>query len=256
MAVWCKFVSATANEKSSSCGSSQDVEAVAVVPAPAKNSSQTQAAATKEVKTRPTPKQDELKEKMGIEKDILLGLYRKREHGMLSVQDSDELKKRVSKKAKLENELKAVETNRLRQIIFRDDRKKKMLSLDGNTRKMITGKTEITPGAPMKIDNPELIDAIARIAMTGSAAHERRRSEVIRTVKILDQLTAALRSEGFDLQRYLRLIPRNVRTIEGKKHVRTAPVKLLRSQNSKHNSHIGAMFARSAFGGERGISWS
>ena len=125
MAVWCKFVTATANEKSSSRGSSQDVEAVAVVLAPAENSSQsslsdqltdsqTQAAATKEVKTRPTPKTDELKEKMGIEKDILLGLYRKREHGMLSSQDSDKLKKKVSKKAKLENELKAVETNRLR----------------------------------------------------------------------------------------------------------------------------------------------
>ena len=114
----------------------------------------------------------------------------------------------------------------------------------------------------MKVDNPELIDAIARIAITGSAAHERRRSEVIRTVKTLDQLTAALRSEGFDLQRslgYLRLIPRNVRTIEGKKHVRTAPVKLLRSQNSKHNSHIGAMFARSTIRHLEeiaGISWS
>ena len=43
---------------------------------------------------------------MGIEKYIFLGLYRKREHGMLSSQDSDELKKRVSKKAKLENERK------------------------------------------------------------------------------------------------------------------------------------------------------
>ena len=118
---------------------------------------------------------------MGIEKDILLGLYRKREHGTLSSQDSDELNKRVSRKAKLENELKAVETNRLRQKKIRDDRKKKMLSLDENTRKMITEKTEITPGAPMKVDNPEL-----RV-ITSSAAHERRRSEVIRTVKTLDQ---------------------------------------------------------------------
>ena len=52
-----------------------------------------------------------------------------------------------------------------------------MLSLDENTRKMITGKTEITR-APMNVDNPELIDAIARIAITGFAAHERRRFEV------------------------------------------------------------------------------
>ena len=138
MTVLCKFVSATANEKCPSGGSSRDVEAVAVVPAPAENSSQssssdqptdsqTLAAATKEVKTRPTPKHDDLKEKMGIEKEILLSHYQKREHGMFSSQDSDELKKSVSKKAKLENELKAVETNRLRQKKFRDDRKKKIL---------------------------------------------------------------------------------------------------------------------------------
>ena len=100
----------------------------------------------------------------------------------------------------------------------------------------------------MEVENPELIDATTRIAITGAAVHQRRRSEVIRTVKTLDQLTAALRSEGFYLQHssvYLRLIPRNVRTIEGKKHVRIAPVNLLRSQNSKHNNHIGTMFAGS-----------
>ena len=62
---------------------------------------QTQAAATKEVKTRPTPKLDELKEKMGIEKDLLLGLYRKREHGMLSSQVSDELKEKSVEEGKV-----------------------------------------------------------------------------------------------------------------------------------------------------------
>ena len=46
---------------------------------------------------------------------------------------------------------------------------------------------------------------------------------------------------------YLRLISRNVCSIEGKRHVNTTPVKVLRSQNSKHNSHEGATLARSTF---------
>ena len=124
-----------------------------------------------------------------------------------------------------------------------------MLSLGENSRKMITGRMQIRPRPPTKVDNMELISAFAKIVITGFAAHELRRSEVIRTVKTLDQLTAALRSEGFDLRRssiYLRLIPRNDFSIEGKRHVNTAPVKLLHSENSKHSSHVGAMFARSA----------
>ena len=53
-----------------------------------------------------------------------------------------------------------------------------------------------------------------------------------------------------DLRRssvYLRLISWNVCSIEGKRHVKTTPVKVLCSQNSKHNSHEGATFARSTF---------
>ena len=51
------------------------------------------------------PKQDE---NIEIEKDILLGLYRKREYGILSAVDSNELKNRKAKVKKLENELKVV----------------------------------------------------------------------------------------------------------------------------------------------------
>ena len=92
-------------------------------------------------------------------------------------------------------------------------------------------------------------EAICRIAIPGSAAHERRRNEVIRTVKSLDQLTEALHQEGYDLKRssvYLHLLPKNSRTIEGKRHVYTAPVKLFKAQNSKHASHVSTRFARSS----------
>ena len=83
--------------------------------------------------------------------------------------------------------------------------------------------------------------------MYGSAAHERRRNEVIWTVKTLDQLAEVLQSEGYELKRssvHLHLLPRNHRTIEGKRHVKAAPVKLYKAQNSKHASHAGTKFAR------------
>ena len=64
---------------------------------------------------------------------------------------------------------------------------------------MKTGRAAIRPRAPAKVDNMEVISVIQKIAITGSAAYKRGRSEVIQTVKIMDQVTAALRGEGFHL---------------------------------------------------------
>lgn len=53
-----------------------------------------------------------------------------------------------------------------------------MLSLDKNidNQKMVTGRTQIKPGVPTKIDGMELISAIAKTAITCSAANERLKS--------------------------------------------------------------------------------
>ena len=50
----------------------------------------------------------------------------------------------------------------------------------------------LPPGKPPKYDVEELTATIACIALSGSAAHERRRNEVVRSVKTLDDLTDAL----------------------------------------------------------------
>ena len=42
------------------------------------------------------------------------------------------------------------------------------------------------------------------------------------------------------------MLPKNSRTIEGKRHAYTAPVKLFKAQNSKHASHVSTKFARSS----------
>ena len=116
----------------------------------------------------------------------------------------------------LKKSLRGCEPSQRWQQNHRDGRKPKIDGLDENTRKLVTGKSTATPGAPTKVDNSALIETICRIAISGSAADDRRRSEVIHTVKSLDNLTTSLRSEGFELSQlavYLRLIPRNVRTM-------------------------------------------
>ncbi|CAH1998844.1 unnamed protein product, partial [Acanthoscelides obtectus] len=72
-----------------------------------------------------------------------------------------------------------------------------------------------------------LLKTIADIALFGSAADYRRRTESIRSVKTLDELTQELRKIGFDIIRsgtYLRLISRKSNSAEGRRHVSTVPV--------------------------------
>ena len=56
----------------------------------------------------------------------------------------------------------------------------------------------------------------------------------------MDQLTETLNREGYSSKSssvYLRLLPRNSITKEGKRHVTTAPVKLISAKNSKDQNH-------------------
>ena len=92
----------------------------------------------------------------------------------MSAKDSYELGKREEKKR-----VESGRNNLLLHKKFRDDWKQKMLSLDKNTLKIITGRMQIRQGAPTKDDNMEVISAIVKITITGSAGHECRRFEII-----------------------------------------------------------------------------
>ena len=98
----------------------------------------------------------------------------------------------------------------------------------------------------MECDQPLLGETLLRIAMIGSAASDKRRDEVLRSVKTLDDLKKALHDMGFSVSRsalYLRLQPINQTTLEGKRHVSTVPVKLTRPQNNLRKKHPDRMFA-------------
>lgn len=103
-------------------------------------------------------------------------------------------------------------------------------------------KVRNTIGRPrIEDDQPYLLQAIIELALLGSAAHERRRDDTIRTVRTLDDLVDKLHEDyGFTLSRsaaYLRLLPRKSNSIQGKRHVNTVPVKLIRASNDRHDRH-------------------
>ena len=92
-----------------------------------------------------------------------------------------------------------------------------------------------------------LLEAIVELSMRGAGAHERRRAETLNSCRTLDDLSRELKALGFNPSRagtYLRLIPRNWTTTEGKKHITTVNVKLRRAENSEHRQHADTNFAR------------
>ena len=97
----------------------------------------------------------------------------------------------------------------------------------------------------VEFDKPLLGKALLRIATIGAAASDRRRVEIKRSVKTFDDLTNALHNLGFSVSwsaLYLRL-QLGTRTIEGKKHVSTVPVKRTRPQNTLRKKYPDRMFA-------------
>ena len=195
-----------------------------------------------------SPKQNEIQCKLALTNDILVALYHKRSMGLLSENDGKELKKNQVILSSLKKDMKKCLQNVMRQKKHRTMTQAKLKSLKHESSQM-SSSTDNSISQQSKSDNELLCEAITLIALSGSAAHERRRSDIVRSVKTLDQLTIALQKEGFDLKRgsvYLRLLPRNASTKEGKRHILTAPVKLIRPSNSKHSDHPSILFARAS----------
>ena len=189
------------------------------------------------------PIQVQLRADIALEKDILLGLHRKRDSAMLTEADRKELKLRGENLIDLEKKLNAAMENQRKQQNYRNNQKRRIESLDDETRKKVKGKIVTKVGQPSKYDEDLLISVISKIAISGNAAHEKRRNEVIRT-----DLKVTLQSEGFNLSRsgiYLHLLPRNSRSREGKRHA--APVKLIRAQNDSHAKHEATKFVGRPF---------
>ena len=156
-----------------------------------------------------TTAQEEVKRRINIENDILVGLYCKRDVGELSQNDRKEISSREATLKKYNANLKQKKLNRKWQQKLRSNQKRKLIEIEKQTREKLSKQSQ---EEERETHNKELIAAISQIAISGSAAHERSRSEIIRKVKTLDQLTEALNREGYSLKRssvYLHFLLRN-----------------------------------------------
>ena len=98
---------------------------------------------------------------------------------------------------------------------------------------------------PLENIFPDLHQAIFDLVTVGAGAHSRMRPDVSNSCKMLDGFHAALWKEGYVLSRqalYLCLIPRRADSQEGKRHVRTVPVRLRKVKNTLRNRHADADF--------------
>ena len=98
--------------------------------------SQTTAGTQAAPKRKVTPKQDELNKNINIENEILASLYRKRNLGQASESDRKEILTTQATLKRLKRELKEVVQNATRKKRLRDERKRKLKSMDEKTRKV------------------------------------------------------------------------------------------------------------------------
>ena len=91
-----------------------------------------------------------------------------------------------------------------------------------------------SPGRqPLENLYPDLHQAIIDLVIVGSGPDSRRRNDVLSSCKTIDDLHATLWKEDYVLSRqalYLRLILRRADSQEGKRYVRTVPVKITQSK--------------------------
>ncbi|CAB4044708.1 Hypothetical predicted protein [Paramuricea clavata] len=130
--------------------------------------------------------------------------------------------------------------------------KVKELKTTINTQEMLL-KRRVNEAARQRKRRAKLKESIR---VSSSASADRRRCEILRTVTTLDDLNKELSSFGFKIGRpatYLRLLPRRQDTIEGKRHVKTVSVKLLRPENTLRKANVDRMFAKSFVDDVRGI---
>ena len=118
----------------------------------------------------------------------------------MTVDEAAELKSKKKEKEELETKLKGLLDSSKRQQKYRATKKEtlaKIVETHPELKNQLQSQTRGKIGRPsLEVEQPDLLRAIIEIAKYGSAAHERRNSDVYRTCKTLDELTAALKRDS------------------------------------------------------------
>ena len=199
-----------------------------------------------------TPKQDKLKREI-MEKEAALGKLIDAKLLGLESETTEKINKRIGG---LRQEVVA----KKKELKIKEDNQKAVQKLRAKKRKaeeaLLRENPEVAKslkirdgvGRPrVEVDQPGLLHDILKIATIGAACGDKRRDDIFRTVKTLDDLKSAIDALGYTVSRqalYLRLLPRDAKSLHGQKHVKAVNVKLVRPSNDLRKKHPDRIFAR------------
>ncbi|CAF1269054.1 unnamed protein product, partial [Didymodactylos carnosus] len=198
-------------------------------------------------------KENSVRTELNIVNEQIAALSKLNNTGLWTIENKKDMDILHNKRSNLNKKINRLISNRAAQTRIRKNRKLQMQHLLDNhpeIAKELSGFTHIGVGRPsIEETDPGLLGAIMDIANSGVvAADERRRTDVIRSCLSLDALKEQLNERGFQISRtatYYRLLPKSSRTIDGKKHVHTVPVRIRRPENSRHKYHEDTKFTLS-----------
>lgn len=189
--------------------------------------------------------QDLVVKEMAFHQIELDALIKARNAGLESTQKNQKIADCKEQLKNLTDKLKKLQSNKKRQQVFKDSRKR-ALEEECVTNSTLAKRLKLqdSPGQPCKnTEQPELLRAITDIVMLGAGADGKRRCEALRSCMTLDELHSQILKQGFSISRtalYYRILPSNVATKDGNRHVTTVPVRLVRPQNNLHKAQISS----------------
>ena len=198
-----------------------------------------------------TPVQRNTKEELSKTEKRIADLHIVKSSVGLSEIHAKELTSLVQKKADLEKKIKRLKSLQASQQKLRDKKKKLLGELkvshpEAAERMKTSGKAG-RPPLESHDDLAELHNVILNLVCPESSADDRRRTEVYNSCQTLDNLKEKLEVAGYSITRtalYYRLAPANVHHRDGKRHVHTVPVKLLKPQTVARKAHVDHEFAK------------
>ena len=203
--------------------------------------------------SRCTPAQDDIKAKLQAADRHLANLTLAKQSGVANYTEK-ELKAATDERKSYQKRLNKLQSNVKSSQKLRDKRK----ANDEKIRKdhpelaseiRLTGKIG-RPRLEELEENENLLRDILQIATIGAACSDKRREDIFRTVKTVDDLHNAITGLGYNVSRsglYLKLIPRRQNSTEGKRHVNTVPVKLTRPENDLRKKHPDRQYAAESY---------
>ena len=157
----------------------------------------------------PCPAQTKLKKEIEVKEKLLKNLIESRNLGILDEESATTISRRIKvvseEKLKLERGLKRKKTLQKATIKFRrlEKEKKKKIQRDfPEIAASIKLKVLDQPGRPtLDIDQPEMMNDILHIATIGAACSDKRREDLFRSIKTLDDLHRELQKMGYRISR-------------------------------------------------------